>query len=111
MRNRSLALPLAVALHAGAAGAVELGDAERGHAYAKKACAECHAVDAGDELSPDITAPSFGAVADTPGMTDRALIVWLRGTDHPTMPNLMIKQQDLDDVVKYILSLRTPKKD
>ena len=42
-------------------------------------------------------------------MTERALLVWLQSSDHPTMPNLMIAPGDLDDVVDYIVSLRTRK--
>jgi hypothetical protein len=54
-------------------------------------------------------APTFSAVADTPGMTERALFVWLQSSDHATMPNLMIAPGDLDDVVAYIMSLRARK--
>ena len=59
-----------------AAEAQEAGDVEAGHAYAKKVCAECHAIERGenDYLNP----PSFQMVADSPGITERALAVWLR---------------------------------
>ena len=89
--------------------AAELGDSKRGLVYAKKACAKCHAVEAGDMFSPTMIAPTFSAVADTPGMTERALFVWLQSSDHATMPNLMIAPGDLDDVVAYIMSIRARK--
>jgi hypothetical protein len=54
-------------------------------------------------------APTFSAVADTPGMNERALVVWFQSFDHETMPNLMIAPGDLDDVVAYIVGLRTRK--
>jgi hypothetical protein len=44
-----------------------------------------------------------------PGMTGTALAVWFR-TSHPvlpkTMPNLVIEDDDMDNVIAYILSLR-----
>ena len=88
--------------------AVELGDRQQGLAYAKQVCAECHAVEGGDELSPNPDAPSFEEVANTPGMNARALVVWLQ-TPHPTMPNLIIPPDDTDNVVAYITSLRAKK--
>jgi mono/diheme cytochrome c family protein len=92
----------------GAAGAVQLGDAKAGHAYATSVCAECHEVEAGESFSPNPDAPSFQEVADTPGMTAQALTVWLQ-TSHPTMPNIIVKPDDMDNVIAYITSLRTPR--
>jgi mono/diheme cytochrome c family protein len=92
----------------GPAFAAELGDVKTGHEYAKKVCAECHEVEGVDAFSPNPDAPSFKAVANTPGMTARALSVWLH-TSHPTMPDFIIKPDDIDNVVAYILSLRTTK--
>jgi len=101
----SLAVLLALP---GPALAVELGDATAGHAYATKVCAECHEVEAGNSFSPNPDAPSFQEVADTPGMTARALAVWLQ-TSHPTMPDLIIPADDKDNVIAYILSLHKPR--
>jgi hypothetical protein len=47
-------------------------------------------------------------VADTPGMTAQALAVWLQ-TSHPTMPNFIIKPDDIDDLTAYITSLHKPR--
>ena len=87
----------------------ELGDAKRGLAYAQKTCAKCHAVERGDMFSPTMIAPTFSSIANTPGINERALVVWLQSSDHATMPNLILAQQDLDDVVVYIMSLRAQK--
>lgn len=97
----------ASALLAGAAQAVEPGNIQAGHEYAKKVCAECHEVEAGEYISlrPDV--PSFQAVADTPGMTGRALAVWLQSS-HPTMPDLIIPPDDMDNLIAYIMSLHSP---
>jgi mono/diheme cytochrome c family protein len=106
VRILNVAIVLTLIAVPGIAVAAEVGDPQLGLVYAKKVCGECHAVVAGVEASPNIVAPSFGAVANTPGMTDRALVVWLQNSDHATMPNLMIASGDLDNVVAYIMSLR-----
>jgi mono/diheme cytochrome c family protein len=82
----------------------QTADAAAGEAYAEKVCAQCHAIHPSG-LSPELTAPPFKGVANTPGMTDTALRVWLR-TSHPTMPNIVVEPQDMDNVIAYILSLK-----
>jgi mono/diheme cytochrome c family protein len=84
----------------------EPGDIKRGAALADSVCAQCHAVRAGQLRSPDPMAPSFTSVAKTPGMTDRALRVWLQSS-HPTMPNFILSSKERNDVVVYIMSLNT----
>lgn len=86
-------------------GAQEPADANSGRIFAKGVCAECHAVSTGQVASPVIAAPSFRSIANSPGMSRTALIVWFQ-TPHPTMPNLMLKAEDLDNVIAYILSLK-----
>jgi hypothetical protein len=44
-------------------------------------------------------------VAAEPAMTEYALRAFLK-TSHPTMPNIMMKSDDMDDIVSYILSLK-----
>jgi mono/diheme cytochrome c family protein len=84
--------------------AQETGNIEAGHAYAKQVCAECHAIERGevDVFSP----PSFQNVADSAGMTERALAVWLQNP-HPNMPNFVLPQADMKNVIAYIMSLKT----
>lgn len=86
--------------------AVEAQDIHEGRQLALEVCAVCHAVLAGQAQSPSAEAPSFEAVAATPGMTAAALNVWLTAQDHPTMPNIVLSQTDVQDVSAYILSLR-----
>ena len=109
MRVLNTATALALALSCGSVGAAQVGDPQRGLAYAQKNCAECHAVGAGDMFSPTMIAPTFSTIAKTPGINERALIMWFQSSDHATMPNLILAQKDLDDVVAYILSLRVHK--
>lgn len=85
----------------------ELGDKDKGHAYAQKFCADCHPVEKDENvLFGDV--PSFQEVADSEGMSPRALAVWLR-TSHPNMPDFIIPPDDIDNIIAYIMSLRTPK--
>lgn len=86
----------------------DIGDAGKGLAYARKVCASCHNVLSSAAASPNRSAPPFKAIANTPGMSITALTVWSR-TTHPTMPNLIIDPNDMDDLIAYILSLRTPR--
>ena len=107
MRLRhTLALASLLALPAAAA-AQDLGSPELGKAYAAQVCADCHDVEPLGEISPNPDAPSFQSVSDTPGMSARALVVWMQSS-HPTMPDLIIKPDDMDNVIAYIMSLRQP---
>ena len=51
-------------------------------------------------------ATRFREVADRPGITGTALRVWME-TSHPTMPNIILEQDDLRNVVAYIRSLKS----
>jgi mono/diheme cytochrome c family protein len=84
--------------------AQQTGDAGAGAAYAERVCAKCHAIDLTSD-SPEPTATPFRDVANTPGMTAIALTVWLT-TSHPTMPNIVLDKQDLDNVIAYILTFK-----
>ena len=95
-----------IALGALPATAQEIGDATAGHAFAAKHCTECHAIEPGEATSPNRKAPNFTTVAKTSGMTGRALAAWF-DTSHPTMPNFVLRAGDRDNVIAYILSLKT----
>jgi mono/diheme cytochrome c family protein len=83
----------------------EVAAATRGFDYAQQTCASCHAIAAGEALSPNPAAPPFQAIAETPGMTVTALDVWLH-SPHPTMPHLLVEPEHIDDVSAYLRSLR-----
>jgi mono/diheme cytochrome c family protein len=82
----------------------EIGDPQAGFEYAHATCAVCHAIS--EEKSPIPKASRFKDAANTPGMTPTALMVWLQSANHPTMPNIMIRGQELRNVAAYILSLK-----
>ena len=95
----------AFAVLAGAAAAQELGDARSGRHLAETVCAECHAIDKGAVRSRNGNAPTFETLATTRGMTPMAIRVALR-TSHREMPNLVLKNQEIDDIIAYLDSLK-----
>jgi mono/diheme cytochrome c family protein len=105
MRCGAIAITALIALTSQVS-AQEFGNVKKGAALAQVSCAQCHATRAGQYRSPNPMAPNFSSIATTLGMTDRALRVWLQSS-HPTMPNLVLTNDERDDVVAYIMSLRT----
>ena len=85
--------------------AAQIGSAEQGSAIARERCAECHLTIKENGRSPNEKAPTFARIANIPGMTAAALRAALN-TSHSTMPNLVIKDDDADSIIAYILSLR-----
>ena len=103
---RALLVGLTLAAACAPAFAQQAGDPTRGHAYATRVCAACHAVEAtATTPSPNNAAPAFSAVANTPGMTEMALGAFLF-TPHRQMPDLVIPTPDARDLIASILSLR-----
>jgi len=79
-------------------------DKSTGKVLAEQRCSQCHGVKRG-EKSPYVAVPSFTDVADEPSLTEYTLRVFLK-TPHSTMPNLIIKPDEMDDIVSYIVSLK-----
>jgi mono/diheme cytochrome c family protein len=84
--------------------AASADDIRNGQALARQICADCHAVRPAEVQSPNRNAPSFEDIASVAGMTPVALKVALRSS-HREMPNLILDDDDLDQIVAYILSL------
>lgn len=102
MRNaRLFSMVLACAL---ASGAAARADAVRGQELSEQLCSGCHAVRPG-QASPVAAAPTFLRSAADASITESSLRVFLR-TPHWTMPNIILKPDDTDDIVEYILSLK-----
>jgi mono/diheme cytochrome c family protein len=87
------------------AAAQEIGRPNVGLQRAREVCAECHAVEAWQDRSPNENAPRFAVVASVPGMTAIALNAMLN-TSHRTMPNIMLTADERADIIAYILSLK-----
>jgi mono/diheme cytochrome c family protein len=85
--------------------AAQVGSVEQGSAIARERCAECHLTVKENGRSTNEKAPTFARIANTPGMTAAALRAALN-TSHRTMPNLVIKDDDADSIIAYILTLR-----
>lgn len=99
-----LATMIACAPAAGAK-AQQSGSIAQGHRLAQRICAQCHLVDDVPGRSNNAEAPPFSAIAAIPGLTNAKLIAMLQ-TSHRTMPNIIIKGGDRDDIVAYIQSLK-----
>ena len=91
---------------AGAASAQESpGDAIRGEELARSVCIDCHAIDRGSHGADITGAPAFQDVADMSSATALSLRVFLL-SPHMTMPNFALNDQQIDDLIAYIHSLR-----
>ncbi|GGD96418.1 hypothetical protein GCM10011515_15400 [Tsuneonella deserti] len=78
----------------------------RGQRFAQNRCSDCHSVGYG-ETSPRPDAPSFSAIAASPGLDAAKLAQWLR--DHRNYPDEMyfeIPAEHIDDLAAYMLTLR-----
>lgn len=110
-RPTQLAAALAVGLIGGhgvppAAAQDDGASVEAGRALAESECAECHVI--GDvPAAPSIDGvPTFKAVADDPAVTAAALKAFF-ATPHVEMPDLMFSDAESDNLVAYILSLKS----
>ncbi len=83
-------------------------DIATGRRIAEQDCASCHAILRGETKSPVAQAPSFDAVAAMPSTNELALRVFLR-TSHSGMPNVMLKPEEIDPLIAYIVSLKPPR--
>ena len=81
--------------------------ASRGRILSQQWCAQCHGVGP-NQSSANADAPSFSAIAVEPSATEYSLRTFLR-VPHPTMPNFVLKPDDIEDIVEYIVSLKPQK--
>ena len=80
-------------------------DPAAGRALAEELCSACHAIPG---QGPALEAPgarSFQALAADPAVTGLTLHAYLR-TLHPPTPTFVLNEEQLNDVIAYILSLR-----
>ena len=100
--KRHLLLAAALMLTS-AAEAQRSGDVRRGQNLARQICAACHAVEKTIGVSPNAQAPTFRAIAATPGLSELGLYAAVR-TPHPAMPLLVPDSSELKDLIAYIRS-------
>src|SRR5215475_2556148 len=106
MKHVSLSvIALAAAMVTRPSQAEEGGSAERGLGLARQVCSECHAVQPQQLQSPSARAPTFQALATTPGMTSAALTVALT-TPHAGMPMFRLTADQRQSIIDYVLGLK-----
>ena len=103
MRFALIAIILSTVM--GSAHAEEPSAQARGLAYAEGRCAECHAVERAARLSPNVEAPTFAEIANTPGISELALVSFFQ-TTHENMPDFIVPTAQQRDLIAYILSLK-----
>jgi mono/diheme cytochrome c family protein len=85
----------------------QAGSAEEGQTIASRWCVSCHNVGKSEKPSVSDTAPTFDSIAHRKDFNRVHLEAWL-GHPHPPMPNLSLTRNEIDSLVDYIESLRTP---
>ncbi len=83
----------------------EEGDPELGLLLAKYWCNKCHYIGEGSRAS-DI-APPFPVIAANPFKPDDHLRIWLTDSHYP-VPKLNLSRREIDHLIAYIGSLRSP---
>jgi mono/diheme cytochrome c family protein len=104
LRILLLSLAAAAALTSGLARSASADEAA-GRRIAEHVCSKCHEVHSEEAKSPNPRAPNFARLAADPSVTGYSLQALLR-TPHRTMPEIMLSNEELDDVVAYLLSLK-----
>ena len=80
-------------------------DLAAGKSLAEKRCAQCHGIRP-DRLAPNLSAPTFPELAAEPSITEYSLRALLRAP-HETMPQITFTPDEMDDIVGYIISLKS----
>jgi mono/diheme cytochrome c family protein len=76
-----------------------------GRQLAQRVCSACHQVGPVPTPQPENSnAPSFIDISRMSSTNELAIKVFLR-TSHPTMPNIMLDQEEADSVAGYIVGL------
>jgi mono/diheme cytochrome c family protein len=82
----------------------DVGDPVAGRKLATAWCSNCHAL-ADAKQATATGAPSFSAVAADRSVTALSLRAFLQ-TPHQRMPDLHLSNNETDDLISYILSVR-----
>jgi mono/diheme cytochrome c family protein len=79
-------------------------DVANGLRLSRQWCASCHLVESSG-IARD-AAPSFAQISNDPTSTPARLRAWL-ADPHPPMPGLDLAKQQEDDIIAYLMSLKT----
>jgi mono/diheme cytochrome c family protein len=99
----ALVLPFGLSAVAGAK-AQDVGDPVAGRQLAMAWCANCHAF-TGNTQTMVTGAPSFSAIAANHAITPLSLRAFLQ-TTHDRMPDLQLSNNEMDDLIAFVLSSR-----
>jgi mono/diheme cytochrome c family protein len=80
-------------------------DLAAGNTLAEKWCAQCHGIRPG-RLGPNLSAPTFPELAAAPSITEYSLRALLRAP-HETMPQITFTPDEMDDIVGYMILLKS----
>jgi mono/diheme cytochrome c family protein len=99
--TRLLAAPLSlIAILLALPGPAVAADAANGEVLAKRWCASCHVVAAGQTTgSTDV--PSFATIGKRPDLDATKLAIFLMAP-HPVMPDMTLSRNEAADLAAYI---------
>jgi mono/diheme cytochrome c family protein len=84
-----------------------VADRGAGQSLAREWCAECHDIRPGRMASRNPSAPPFAELVNNPAVTETALRALLT-RPHESMPNIRFTAEQMDAIVDYLLSLKSP---
>jgi mono/diheme cytochrome c family protein len=78
----------------------------RAPAFVEAACGGCHAVEP-PFLSPNPASPSFAAIANRPGLSERSLADWLsEAHNYPEDMDFTLTRAQIEQIARYMVTLR-----
>jgi mono/diheme cytochrome c family protein len=78
----------------------------RAPAFVEAACGGCHAVEP-PFLSPNPASPSFAAIANRSGLSEKSLADWLaEAHNYPEDMDFTLTRAQIDQIAHYMVSLR-----
>ncbi|MFN9632882.1 MAG: hypothetical protein ACK554_05260 [Erythrobacteraceae bacterium] len=78
----------------------------RAPAFVEAACGGCHAVEP-PFLSPNPRSPSFAAIANRNGLSEKSLADWLEDAhNYPEMMDFTLTRPQIDQIAAYMVTLR-----
>jgi mono/diheme cytochrome c family protein len=78
----------------------------RAPAFIEAACGGCHAVEP-PFLSPNPASPSFAAIANRQGLSERSLADWLADAhNYPEDMDFTLTRKQVDQIAAYMVTLR-----
>ena len=78
----------------------------RAPAFVEGACGGCHAVEP-PFLSPNPRSPSFAAIANRRGLSEKSLADWLTGAhNYPEQMDFTLTAAQIDEIAAYMVTLQ-----